>query len=117
MESDESKELYSNGFEPAAFMPKERTSSQTATSVSPEGGDSQSNSALVHNANPKGGISGMTPAARIGYRAPHRSGFCPPAKRRRPNGPTETPCTSSGSAGEGTHDFCLYSMLLLSGYR
>lgn len=111
VESDESKELYSNGFEPAAFMPKERTSSQATTSVSSEGGDSQSNSALVPNVNPKGGISGMTPAARMGYRAPHRSGFCPPAKRRRPNGPTETPCTSSGSADEGTHDVMCYCSL------
>jgi len=99
VESDESKELYSNCFELAAFMPKERTSSQTTTYASSEAGDC----ALVPNVNPKGGISGMTPAARMGYRAPHRSGFCPPAKRRRPNEPTETPCTSSGSADEGTH--------------
>ena len=81
------------------------STSQPTIPISSEVGDScasPSVTASVPNVNLGSGVHGTTPAARIGYKVPHKSGFCPPAKKRRPNEPVGTSSTSRSCADEGT---------------
>ena len=78
--------------------------SPTSQPVSSEVGGScasPSVTASVPNVNLGSGVLGRTPAAKMGYKVPHRSGFCPPAKKQRPNEPVGTSSTSSSCADEG----------------
>ena len=78
--------------------------SLTSQPVSSEVGGSCASlsvTASVPNVNLGSGVLGRTPAAKMGYKVPHRSGFCPPAKKQRPNEPVGTSSTSSSCADEG----------------
>lgn len=76
--------------------------SPTSQPVSSEVGGSCASQSVTASVNLESGVLGRTPAAKMGYKVPHRSGFCPPAKKQKPNEPVGTSSTSSSCGDEGT---------------